>query len=118
MITHLDKIRLFLKETGYNQFRYTPPLIDKKDQESCKLDIVSDGKKIWWELNAGMRKMKVKKRKYVELDDKKYPKLYNKCMPYYLDQFFKLFAHKMVEEKQRLDGVRLVNEVDNQLKKK
>lgn len=117
MIDNLDKIKLFLKQTGYKQFRYTPPLIAKKDQESCKLEIVSDGEKTWWELNAGMRKMKHKKRKYVELDDKKYPNLYNKAMPYYLDQFFNLFAHKFIEEKKRLDGVRLMSEIDEKITK-
>ena len=113
MTDNLDKIKLFLKLTGYKKFRYRPEGLSPPENDTLigKLELVSDGKKVWWEQNAETMKMKVRKKKYAELDWKQYPKLY-KTIPYYLDQFFEYFAHKFVEEQDKLKAVEVRDRID------
>jgi hypothetical protein len=62
------------------------------DKMVGKMEIVSDGKSVWWE--------QASKRGDHRLDVQKFPKLYN-LIPRYLDEFFKIAAGEIVKESKK-----------------
>lgn len=89
----LSHIRLFLKESGYKQLRYRPSLFPPKVEKMLgRIEIVSDGRDVWWEQRN--------KRGDKRLDERQYPKIYA-LTGRYLDEFFKNFAKKLIKESKK-----------------